>query len=493
MASDLQTWAYAGIVAVVCLIAMRCVRKDPMAGIPIVQGGLPFIGMVATMIKGSPWDTMTGWMLKYGKVYRFRLFGSLPLVVADPALLKVILSTKLSSFRKDVDWTYKPFMVLLGKGLVTSEGSSWRSQRVLLAAHLRVDILEDVPEMSKKAFLRLARELQEAKAKGTVVEMAEEFRHLTLHVITEAVLSLPAEESDRTFAKMYIPIVMEGNLRTWNPERTFIPTPAWFKFRQDVKNINDYVTGLIEKRRQLRAAEEASGKKERKMDVLDKILDAVPGDECTKEVLSQIRDQMKTFILAGHETSASMLTWALYELSCNKTLHQKVRNEAEKCWKGYYDKKTCEFKSLPPRDHLDKHLTYTECCLRESLRKYSNVPSVVRVATADVKHEDYFIPKGTTVMLDMQGVHHNPEFWPEPLVYKPERFLSDIKPYTFVPFTEGPRMCIGQYLSLLESKTVLSLLVLSFDFEVTNHDTAGLKHPFLVPIIPKDGHFMKIK
>ena len=94
-------------------------------------------------------------------------------------------------------------------------------------------------------------------------------------------------------------------------------------------------------------------------------------------------------------------------------------------------------------------------------------------------------------MVCMQGVHHNAEYWPEPLAYKPERFMQEVKPYTFLPFIEGPRMCLGQFLSLLEAKIVLSLLVQSFDFEVTNAD-AGLKHPYMIPIIPKTGHFMKI-
>ena len=96
-------------------------------------------------------------------------------------------------------------------------------------------------------------------------------------------------------------------------------------------------------------------------------------------------------------------------------------------------------------------------------------------------------------MINIQGTHHDPQFWPEPSLYNPERFLTPdaIQPYTFLPFVEGPRMCIGQFLSLLESKTVLAYLVHHYRFEVTNKDTAGMKHPFMVPIIPKVGHFMK--
>jgi cytochrome P450 len=97
-------------------------------------------------------------------------------------------------------------------------------------------------------------------------------------------------------------------------------------------------------------------------------------------------------------------------------------------------------------------------------------------------------------MVNMQGVHHNPEFWPSPMDYRPERFKpeNDIKPYTFLPFVEGPRNCLGQYLSLLESKIVLSILVSKYKFRIVDKDLAGVKHPTMIPIIPKNGHYMYI-
>ena len=108
---------------------------------------------------------------------------------------------------------------------------------------------------------------------GTTIEMAEEFRSLTLQVISEALLSLSPEESDSTFAKMYLPIVEEGNLRTWDPTRMYIPGPAMFKFWAAVKRLNDYVSELIRKRWALRQQEAKMGDSSRKQDVLDKVLE----------------------------------------------------------------------------------------------------------------------------------------------------------------------------------------------------------------------------
>lgn len=236
-----------------------------------------------------------------------------------------------------------------------------------------------------------------------------------------------------------MPIVEEGNKRTWNPERMYLPTPAWFKFRSDVKRLDDYVSSLITKRWELRLKERESPSARKQVrllflnlfcflkniilnlyyqmlqDILDKTLAAVSDTEWGQDVIMQIRDEIKTFILAGHETSASMLAWSLYELSINPELAQKVRDEAravfvgEKdasifCSSSELDTSLIDFNelSLPEKSKLDQ-LEFTQCCLRESLRKYSVVPTVVRVAAEATNLGDYHLPKGTTLMVNMQG------------------------------------------------------------------------------------------
>jgi beta-ring hydroxylase len=266
----------------------------------------------------------------------------------------------------------------------------------------------------------------------------------------------------------------------------YIPTPSWFSFRAAVKKLNDYCSGLVVARWDLRLQEtiQSTG---RKHDVLDKILSAISVTDWCPQAVRQVQDEIKTFILAGHETSASMLTWSLYELLVNPECMKRVKAEAEIVFGGNHAPGR-----VPSRKELEA-LLYTECCLRETLRKYSVVPSVVRVASEPIELGEYHIEKGATIMINIQGVHHDPQFWPEPSLYKPERFLSDIQPFTFLPFVEGPRMCLGQYLSILESKTVLAWLVHNYEFFLENKDEAGQKHPFMVPLIPKIGHYMKVK
>lgn len=483
---------------------IQFLNRPRLLNVPSVKGGWPYLGQVFDMVKGSPWDTMTKWAGEYGGIYTFHLFGSDAICISDCDLLKEVLHTQMPLFKKDTAWTYKPFLVILGNGLVTAHGKDWRRQRVLLSNHLRLEILEEIPEMARQAVGRLSEKLDKIAEEGGTIEMAEEFRALTLQVISEALLSIGAEESDETFAKMYLPIVEEGNLRTWDPSRMYLPSPAMVSHWLAVKRLNDYVSSLIRKRWELRRQEQARGDNSRKKDVLDKVLSAIAPADWGEGAVRQIRDEIKTFVLAGHETSASMLAWTLYELhsdgkETSSTIKGKVLEEARRVYGGVsseYTNQQGHVVKMPPRLALQgkEGLNYTECCLRESLRKYSVVPTVVRLASdkTTLAEGKYVIPKGATVMVCMQGVHHNPENWPEPLVYRPERFEADIKPYTFMPFVEGPRNCLGQFLSLLESKCVITMLLRKYNFVLQNPHNAGEKHDYMVPIIPKNGHIYKV-
>ncbi len=523
IAGSLQDWnkEIVGIYAAILVctlfyhITKFFMRKNLGKRIVSVKGGWPFIGQVFTMIKGSPWDTMARWSKQYGGVYSFTLFGNESICVSDPEILRGILQTQMTIFKKDVEWTYKPFLEVLGNGLVTADGESWRRQRVLLSNYLRIEILEQVPTSTFAAVERLCAKLDAKKKSGESIEMAEEFRTLTLQVIAELLMSLDPIEADEVFAKLYLPIMEEGNLRVWNPTRSYnIFLPAWWQHLANVRSLNNYLTKIINTRWALQQQERANPNTNgitRKLDVLDKVLSAIQPDEWARENskwVSQIRDELKTFVLAGHETSASMLAWTLYEMHASRgdrTNIDRILAEAERVYHGHCDAKG-KVVSMPPRSVLagDKEkagsayrgLDYTECCLRESLRKYSIVPTVVRSVSADTMVGPYFFAQGAKIMVNMQGAHHDEQNWAEPMLYRPTRFtegeIDKIKPYTFLPFIDGPRNCLGQFLSLLESKCVLSMLLKRYKFELMNPENAGIKHSFMVPIIPAHGHYFRV-
>jgi cytochrome P450 len=122
------------------------------------------------------------------------------------------------------------------------------------------------------------------------------------------------------------------------------------------------------------------------------------------------------------------------------------------------------------------------------------VPIVTRETTRDVhlggEAKPYLVPKGTRMMILIQGVHHRGDIWAEPQAYQPDRFLEMPKPFTFLPFIDGPRNCLGQHLALLEAKIVLATLCQRFSFEAVGGEQAGKKHPSMVPVIPADPGLM---
>lgn len=279
------------------------------------------------------------------------------------------------------------------------------------------------------------------------------------------------------FPYLYLPVMEESNRRVLEPWRTYIPTPEWFRYKKRVRQLDTYIIGLL----QLRWAQRLSGehKPAASKDIVDRVMDAIPEGEWGAAAQRQLCYEIKTFVLAGHETSASMLTFALYELTQNKTHLNKVREEATRVF-GEDEQTT------PSRDALDS-MDYTVGVLKETLRLYSVVPVVTRVAVDKDTLGGYSIPAGTGIIICMQGVHHHPAVWKQPSEFDPVRFVPPVEtdnPYAFLPFIQGPRNCLGQHLALLEARVVLALLAKRFDLTAVRK---CVKDPHLVPIGPAQG------
>lgn len=297
-----------------------------------VSSQLPFLGTALAFLSNTPWDLMASWHRSHGSIYTFKLLGRTMVSIEHPDHLKEVLQSKIQNVKKDVGFSYKPFLPILGKGIVTSEGKSWMKQRRKISGALKVDILEEIPRATLGAVQRLMAKLDKCAESGDTIDIAEELRHLTLQVISGTFMSLEAEESDTTFATMYLPIVEEGNKRVWSPERSYMFfMPSFWKYIFGVRKLNNYVSNLIVKRWESRMDEKvkkSASEVERVQDILDKVLDDFekhnPGKKLSSVDVCQLRDEFKTFMLAGHETSAAMMTWTFYELMQNTDLTEQV-------------------------------------------------------------------------------------------------------------------------------------------------------------------------
>ena len=222
------------------------------------------------------WDLFARWGVEAApRPARVQIFQRHCVVVADPALVKRVMQTNLKGYKKDTEFSYEPFLEILGTGLVTSEGETWKAQRQRISSALRIDILDDIIAIATRAVERLSEKLEGAKRTRKPVEMAEEFRLLTLQVIAEAILSLTPEQSDEVMPNLYLPIMEECNRRSLEPWRKFLPTPEWFAHRKRVAMLNAYIIDMIRARWKKRM----SGVKNPNPDILYRVLASVDKDE----------------------------------------------------------------------------------------------------------------------------------------------------------------------------------------------------------------------
>lgn len=440
---------------------------------------VPLFGQALILAQGCPWEHMYRWVTGKSLV-KFRVLHRTGIIVGDPKGLKRIFQTGYKLYDKDLDFSYGPFLPILGTGLVTANGKHWQKQRLLMAPALRIDMLDDILPIAKRAADRLSEKLEGIRNKKVAVDIEEEFRLLTLQVIGEAILSLGPDECDEVFPSLYLPVMEESNKRVLAPWRYLYPLET-FKYNSRVHKLDTFIKTIIRKRREER---KSLGEGYQKKDVLDKILDSVDKEKViwNSAAETQLCFEIKTFLLAGHETSAAMLTWTVYELARgdSKAL-ERVRQEAKN-----------NLGATLRREEVEK-MEWTLSCLKESLRKYSVVPVVTRDLNKDDELCGERVPRGSWVICHLQRVHH---LYKDPLAWKPDRFMpggeyesfsEDIRPYMFVPFIQGPRNCLGQYFALIEARVVLGSLCEQFSFSLVDPKTQGVTHPTVIPVGPVGG------
>ncbi|XP_011872735.1 PREDICTED: cytochrome P450 4C1-like, partial [Vollenhovia emeryi] len=173
-----------------------------------------------------------------------------------------------------------------------------------------------------------------------------------------------------------------------------------------------------------------------------------------------IREEVDTFMAEGHDTTATSLCFTLALLAEHKDIQNRVRNEVDTALQKNGEKFTMK---------LLQELPYLERCIKESLRLYPSAHLISRNTGEDVELSSYLVPAGTFVLLDIYGVHRDPNFWPNPEVFDPDKFLPEKirnrHPYSYIPFSAGPRNCIGQRFAMLEMKAMIASLIHNFYVE----------------------------
>ncbi|XP_014250199.1 cytochrome P450 4c3 isoform X2 [Cimex lectularius] len=351
----------------------------------------------------------------------------------------------------------------LGTGLLTSSGIKWQTRRKILTPTFHFRILED--------FLGVFIEQSEILIKKLEAELTRESFNIfpyvtrcTLDIICAMGRKVNAQsDSESAYVKAVYKmgtIVQKRQAKIWlQPEWAFRWSKLYSEHNCCLKVLHDFSNKVIQDKREDLARcssesdigyEENLGVKKR-LAFLDLLLQAKENGAPLPD--EDIREEVDTFMFEGHDTTSAAICWILFLLGCHPDIQDKVVEEMDAIFQKTDRRPT-------PNDLAE--MKYLECCIKEALRLYPSVPIFARKINTDVDIGKYTIPKGTTAMIVAYQLHRDPSEFPDPEVFKPERFAmrdSSRHPYSYIPFSAGPRNCIGQKFAILEEKVVVSTVL----------------------------------
>ncbi|XP_064097741.1 cytochrome P450 4C1-like isoform X2 [Macrobrachium nipponense] len=436
----------------------------------------------------------------FGDVMRIWL-GNVPYCLISKAKPAEVILSSNKHIDKSRDYTFlHPW---LGTGLLTATGPKWRSRRKLLTPAFHFKILEDFVEVFNKQSDVMVQKL-EKKADGKQFDIFPYVTLCALDIICETAMGRcvhAQDNSDSDYVKALYRIgalVQQRQARPWlQPDILFKLLGYAKEHDACLKVLHDMSYSCIKERRvqfqerKLRKKKQDGGneddafvgKKER-LAFLDLLLEAAETDPSITD--TDIREEVDTFMFEGHDTTAAAINWSLYLLGTHPEIQARVHEELDTVF-GDEDR---------PVTMSDlRELKTTENCIKEALRLFPSVPFIGRELTEEVVIDNYRIPKGTTIMIVPFRIHRDPEQFPRPEVFDPDRFLAenckDRHPYAYVPFSAGPRNCIGQKFALLEEKLLLCSILRKFKVE-SDIRREDLKLLGELILRPEDGNFVKL-
>jgi cytochrome P450 len=417
-------------------------------------------------VTGDPLNVMLGWFKHYGDFVHLQ-FGESAHVyfLAHPDHFHTVLVEKADQFHKAPSYKdeKRGLARILGRGLVTSDGNEWRHQRKLIQPAFHARRIEAYAE----EMVKLTQHMLESWCSGQKLDVNEAMMHLTLAIVAKTVLDTDINADAEIIAEAVT--VFQRLAFGVDIFPLWLPTPSHVQQRRVEKAMNDVVAALITERRKNLAD---------KGDLLSMLLSSV--DETGQGMSDlQIRDEIVTLFLAGHETTANALTWTWYLLAQHPEAEQKLHEELDTLLQG----------RKPTLSDL-KRLPYTEQVLQESMRLYPPVWNMGRQALTDVEIDGYIVPKGSEVNLNIYAMHHDARWWEEPEHFLPERFspnkLSTITKMAYLPFSSGPRVCIGNNFAMMEARLILASIASQYRLSLPKGQASTQMEP-LIALRPKGG------
>ncbi|XP_078146992.1 cytochrome P450 3A40-like isoform X1 [Centroberyx gerrardi] len=459
---------------------------------------VPFFGTMLAYRKGfMNFDAEC--FQKYGKTWGI-FDGRQPvLCITDPAMIKTVLIKECYSL-----FTNRRNFRLNGPlydAVSIAEDDQWRRIRSVLSPSFTSGRLKEMFDIMKHHSANLVSSMKKKADKDEVLELKEFFGPYSMDVVTSTAFSVDIDSLNNPSDPFVTNIKKMLKFDIFNPLFLIIaffpvlgPVFEKMEFSFFPASVTDFFYAALQK---IKSNREASKQKSR-VDFLQLMIDSQKDNDSTEGEQNQglkglsdheILSQAMIFLFAGYETSSSSLTFLAYNLATNPHIMKRLQEEIDST---FPNKASVQYQSLMQMEYLDS-------VINESLRLYPIAPRLERVAKATVDINGLVIPKDMVVMVPTWVLHRDPDLWPEPEEFKPERFSKENKetvdPYTYMPFGAGPRNCIGMRFALVLMKLALVEILQSFSFSVSKEtevpfemDIQGLlmpKRPIKLKLVPR--------
>jgi cytochrome P450 len=410
---------------------------------------------------------------EYGDVVRLDLGARTLYLVTHPDDVKYVLQDNNRNYAKG----YEQVKPVLGEGLVSSEGDIWRRQRRLIQPNFHRRRIAEFSTIMVESAAEMLESWKPIARRGEPLDIAHAITAVTQQIIAKTMFSTDVGEQVDTLCQAFDVTLEFMNMRMFNPIPLIdrLPTPGNLRFRRSLAVLNKIMYGLIEARRLAADPPE---------DLLTMLINA--RDEETGEGMTdkQIRDEVVTIFFAGHETTASTLSWSWYLLAQHPEIAGTLQSEAFEI----LEKRT-------PTIEDYSNLVYARRVIDESLRIY---PPAWMFARQTIKSDEvggYHIPADAMIMLSPYITHRHPDFWEKPEQFDPSRFIPERiagqHRMAYFPFGGGPRLCIGKDFALVEATLILAQMARAFQFQLVPGRKV-VPQP-IATLRPRPGVFMTIK
>ena len=382
----------------------------------------------------------------YGDIVPLRLGLTPVCLLVNPDYIEQVLKDR-ETFIKSRG--FRVLKTLLGEGLLTAEGESWFWQRRLAQPVFQQKRIDRYGATMVEYTDRMLQTWHD----GETHDVHADMMRLTLDIVMKCIFDTDVDSGEAAVVSDALDVAMHWfeskrrqNFLVWE----WFPRPENIRYREAIAKMDQAIYGLIRARR----AQTATSN-----DLLSMLMAA--RDEDTGQQMDDklLRDEVATLMLAGHETTANALSWTWMLLAQHPAAQQKLQAELQQVLAG----------RLPTLGDM-KQLTYTNQIIKESMRLYPPVAIFGREAVQDCTIGDYEVPQGTVITMSQWVMHRHPKYFDRPEAFEPERWTEEFEKKlprgVYIPFGDGPRICIGKGFAQMEAVLLLATIAQKFELDL---------------------------